>query len=186
MTGGLDVGVLLMLLGVLIVVAAGVLMPGRTSTHSPGAAATRSLTLVHHGPTEPFLTMNHQGATADWSPIAHVAAADTPEATLQAEADRERRELATARAELQPHITAMNTALAKAFAQFDAATLQASRTAEMWHTLNIKACEVCGEQHAQTFGPARSDPDHTLIRAFRIDTPTAEYPTIQLSTMETS
>lgn len=181
--GNLDVGVLLITLGLLICIAAGVL--GGTRHHRPRAQATRSLTLVHHAAAVPFLTMDtHVGATEHWSPIAHVAAADTPEATLQAEADRERRELATARAELQPHIDVMHKALGVAFAAFDAATLQASRTAEIWHTLNVKACRTCGEQHAQTFGPARSDPNHTIIRSFRIDTPTGEYPTLQLSTME--
>jgi hypothetical protein len=187
----LDVGVLLITLGLLICIAAGVLGGTRPKPRhrQPSVRATRSLTLVHHGPTAPFLVMSgtatgHAGATEDWSPKAHVAAADTPEATLQAEADRERRELATARAELQPHIDVMHKALGVAFAQFDAATRQASRTAEIWHTLNVKACQVCGERHAQTFGPARSDPHHTIIRSFRIDTPTGEYPAVQLSTME--
>lgn len=187
----LDVGVLLITLGLLI--CFGVAIFGGTRhvrPHTPSARTTRSLTLVHHAAPEPFLVMSgaatgHAGATEDWSPKAHVAAADTPEATLQAEADRERRELATARAELQPHIDVMHKALGAAFAQFDAATRRASRTAEIWHTLDIKICQTCGERHAQTFGPARSDPNHhTIIRSFRIDTPTGEYPAVQLSTME--
>lgn len=120
----------------------------------------------------------HVGATETWSPVAHVAQADTPEAILSRDLDLARAELADAQASLQPLLDEFHAALGRAFADMDAALAPAMRTARLWHSADHAWCVKCAEQHDETFGPTSADREHTYIRAFRIDTPTGEFPRV--------
>lgn len=107
------------------------------------------------------LEVEHVGATLLWSPRSDIRAAPQ---VLELE-----RELAAAEAELAPLLQAEHDALATAWRAFDAALLAPMRTAALWHQDGYGVCETCHGGHHDRDG-------HPLLRSFRTDTPTGEFP----------
>jgi hypothetical protein len=170
--GRLDVGVLLVAAGLLLCCAVAVLAPTRAERHDGRHRSPSLVMAMAQGHAE------HAGASIDWSPAQDVAAAILAQDDIDDLAATERAELADAAAALAPLITAEHDALGVAWRAFDAAIADAMRTAQIWHNADHAFCRTCNGQDGQIFGTLGTDREHTGIRAFRIDTPTGEYPLV--------
>lgn len=155
----LDVGVLLILLGVLLCLGAAILWrrpPERTATATPS------------------LTLTHAGAVPGWSPAADVAQAEQARDRIADLAQAERDELADAAAELKPLLDAEHSALGIAWRAFDAAMVAPMRTAALWHQADRACCKRCAITLEHEIGPI--GPERRIgLRGWREDTPTGEY-----------
>lgn len=164
MSGDLDVGVLAITLGILIMMGAGLL--GRRATSSAPAEVA---------------VLEHAGAILGWSPNREVARAEAGRDRIADLAAAERAELADAAAELAPLISAEQRVLARAFRDFDAAMLGVMSTVTKWHNDGHHYCARCTGRDGKVFGRLGDDVTHIGIRAFRIDTPTAEHPLVKVA-----
>lgn len=123
----------------------------------------------------------HAGAVPGWSPARDVAEAVLAQDDIADLVATERAELADAQAALAPLIVAEHDALALAWRAFDEAMAGPLRTAQIWHNADHAFCRTCNGQDGRIFGRLGDDTAHVGIRAFRIDTPTGEYPLVVTS-----
>lgn len=130
-------------------------------------------------PTKRTPVYAHAGAVPGWSPAAEVSRAVANQDRIADLVAAERAELADAAASLAPLITAEHDAMAVAWRAFDAAMVAPMRTAKLWHMYDREFCARCSGQDGEVFGHLGADHEHTGIRAFRIDTPTGEYPIVR-------
>jgi hypothetical protein len=146
----LDLGVLLILAGVLLCIGAALLWPAKPKA------------------TE------HAGAVIGWSPIVEQAAAEAARDPMAEAAAAERAELADAAAELKPLLDAEHKAMGAAWRAFDDAIAKALHTAALWHELDRAHCQCCAATLQHQIGPV--GPERRLgLRGWREDTPTGEY-----------